>query len=241
MRVYKNKYRDHWLSPYTIIDYLFFWTEWSKCSRGKKEYTYPEPDDWVDHPAWVDKLSDKLTPISIFIQKVLNKIHPKIDYVKIDYWDTWSMDHTLSPIILQLLKQLQATKHGSPHVDTDDLPEELRFIKHEDWSSQKELTFADQEKYEKESWDIVHTQWDWVLNEMIFAFEHLADDSWEEQYRSGEIDMKFVPCEDNPKLSRMVDGPNHTFECDYDAINAVYVRIDNGTRLFGKYFRSLWD
>ncbi len=27
---------------------------------------------------------------------------------------------------------------------------------------------------------------------MIFAFEHLVDDSWENEYSSGEIDWKFV-------------------------------------------------
>jgi len=36
-------------------------------------------------------------------------------------------------------------------------------------------------------------------------------------------------------------GPNHTYVCDYDGIQKVYERIDNGLRLFGKYFRHLWD
>jgi len=34
--------------------------------------------------------------------------------VKIDKWDTWSMDHTLSHIILPMLIQLKATQHGHP-------------------------------------------------------------------------------------------------------------------------------
>lgn len=34
--------------------------------------------------------------------------------VKIDKWDTWSMDHTLAHIILPMLKQLKATNHGYP-------------------------------------------------------------------------------------------------------------------------------
>jgi len=29
--------------------------------------------------------------------------------------------------------------------------------------------------------------------------------------------------------------------CDYEGINKVNERINNGLRLFGKYFRSLWD
>jgi hypothetical protein len=34
-------------------------------------------------------------------------VHPEIKYVKIDRYDTWSMDHTLADIILPMLKQLQ--------------------------------------------------------------------------------------------------------------------------------------
>jgi hypothetical protein len=33
MKIYISGYRDHWISPYTMLDYVFFWTDWSKCSR----------------------------------------------------------------------------------------------------------------------------------------------------------------------------------------------------------------
>ena len=42
--------------------------------------------------------------------------------VRIDDFDTWSMDHTLAPIILPMLIQLKETKHGSPKVDDADVP-----------------------------------------------------------------------------------------------------------------------
>ena len=45
----------------------------------------------------------------------------------------------------------------------------------------------------------------------------------------------------NPKFSTMEDGPNHTWKCDYDGMNKVNERINNGLRLFGKYYRGLWD
>ncbi len=32
--------------------------------------------------------------------------------VEIDYYDTWSLDHTLAMIIYPALLQLKATKHG---------------------------------------------------------------------------------------------------------------------------------
>jgi hypothetical protein len=34
--------------------------------------------------------------------------------VKIDKWDTWSMDHTLAHIILPMLVQLKENNHGHP-------------------------------------------------------------------------------------------------------------------------------
>jgi hypothetical protein len=223
MRVYISNYRDHWISPYTILEKVFFW----------REIDYDEP--------LIEKLSDLLTPISKAIQKFLDFVRPRVVDVKIDYWDTWSMDSTLAPIILPMLKQLQRTKHGSPHCDPADIPEELRVTGHVDWSQQMEFEFDDNEKYREESWNIVHRQWEWVLNEMIFAFEHLVDESWQEKFSSGNIDTVFVPCPDNPKLSTMEHGPNHTYECDYEGIRKVEERMSNGFRLFGKYFRHLWD
>jgi len=86
--------------------------------------------------------------------------------VRIDKYDTWSMDHTLALIVLPMLKQLQATKHGSPHVDDSDVPEELRA--------------SNAPPVDPNSGDIDelwHKRWDWILSEMIWAFEHLVDDN----------------------------------------------------------------
>lgn len=226
MKVYINNYRSHWLSPYTILEKVLFWKDWENI-----DYDTP----------WVEKWSDRLTPICQAIQKVLDVIHPKIDYVKIDRWDTWSMDHTLGHIILPMLKQLQATKHGSPLVDIEDVPEELRAISTSDYDDQKTFEFYHEDKIEDE---MVHKRWDWVMNEMIFAFEHLMDDSWEDAYRSGVIDIKWVEDEkeyNGQKLHRMERGPNDTYKCDYDGMQKVYDRMNNGFRLFGKYYRGLWD
>ena len=42
--------------------------------------------------------------------------------VQIDKWDTWNMDATLAHIIVPMLKQLKATKHGAPYVADEDVP-----------------------------------------------------------------------------------------------------------------------
>ena len=59
----------------------------------------------------------------------------KID-IQIDPWDTWNMYNTLADIILPMLKQLKETKHGSPVVELEDVPEELRYTETYDYDSQ---------------------------------------------------------------------------------------------------------
>jgi len=241
MKVYFSKYRDHWISPYTILDYMFFWTEWSRCSRDRSLQAAIDDMEgtkkYVEHPEWVERWSDRLTPISRAIQWVLDRVHPEIRYVKIDRWDTWSMDHTLGHIALPMLKQLRDTKHGAPHTDDEDVPEYLR-------------SHMAQPKENEWDTDSLHfMRWDWILDEMIFAFEHKLDDSWQDQYRSGEFDTVWVPVDKDGnevpkgehKYYRMEDGPKHTYQCDYDAIRRVEERIQNGFRLFGKYYQALWD
>ena len=80
---------------------------------------------------------------------------------------------------------------------------------------------------------------------MIFAFQCKVDDSWQEKYRSGTIDMKTEPCEwdetGKPTMYQMVSGPNDTYECDYAGMMVEQARITNGFRLFGKYYENLWD
>lgn len=237
MKVYINKYRDHWISPYTVFDYLFWWTDWSKCSRDRRVLSLNDQRKYVDHPDWVERWSDRLTPISWAIQWVLDRVHPKIDYVKIDQWDTWSMDHTLGHIALPMLKQLNASKHGAPFVDDEDVPEELR------------STAAPPKENEWDTDDNHFARWDWVMAEMIFAFEHRLDDSWEDAYREGEHDILWVPVDADGnevpkgehKFTEMRRGPNDTYRCDYDGMKIVQDRMQNGFRLFGKYYQALWD
>lgn len=245
MKVYISNYRDHWISPYTILERFFWWTDWSRCSRWKLEQTLEdearvqrgEPSQYVEHPEWVERWSDRLEPVSRAIQWIGQRVYPRIEYVKIDRWDTWSMDHTLAHIVLPMLKQLKATKHGSPQVDDEDVPEHLR------------STAAPPRENEWDTDDNLHRRWDWVMGEMIFAFECELDDSWEDQFREGEIDWISVPVDKEgnevPKgqhrYFQMKDGPNHTYKCDYEGMKVVQQRIDNGFRLFGKYYQALWD
>ena len=234
MKIYKSNYRDHWISPYTVLEYVFFWTAWSKCGRNKGVI---EDKDYVDHPAWVERATDYIKPACQAIKWVLDLVHPQINYIRIDRYDTWSMDHTLADIILPMLKQLNATKHGAPHVDDADVPEYLR------------SHMAQPKEHEWDTDSLHFMRWDWILAEMIFAFEKKAQNDWTMEFHTGTIDWEWVPVDKDGnevpkgehKYYNMKKGPRDTHVYDAEGAKRVQERITNGFRLFGKYFESLWD
>jgi hypothetical protein len=148
--------------------------------------------------------------------------------IQIDAWDTWSMDHTLALIILPMLKQLKEKTHGAPFVDDEDVPEELKSTsapaKENDWDTD----------------DNHFKRWNYVLDEMIWAFQHIVNDDWKEEFYSGILRFKSIQLENG--MSQVIDdtAPD-AFRVDYDRMQEVEDRIKNGTRLFGKYYRGLWD
>lgn len=226
MKIYRSNYRHHWVSPYTILKVVCFWEKDDSVFYNHEDVPGHKYDKWVDF----------LTPFCVAWQKFLDFVHPEIKYVKIDRWDTWSMDHTLADIILPMLKQLRKSKHGSPSVDDEDVPSPLRSTA---------PGARDRCENEWDSDEHFHERWDYVLGEMIFAFECKVDNSWQEKFSSGEIDKKTVACkwDENGKATmyQWLDGPNHTYECDYEGMQEVQKRITNGFRLFGKYYEGLWD
>lgn len=220
MKIWKSNYRNHWISGLTIIERIFFWTEWSRQGRI---HLVVEDKDYVDPPAWAYRWADRLDVVSNVIKRVLDFVHPQINYVKIDRYDTWSMDHTLSDIILPMLKQLKATKHGSPVVDDEDVPEYL----------QSHMAQPGDHEWDTDS--LFHMRWDWIMAEEIWAFEQLTMDDAESQF--------FDHSECGP-TELMLDNPNEYFKntkYDKEGHAAWNARIDNGLRLFGKYFRAHWD
>lgn len=176
MKVNIGPYRD-WIGPYQLADKIPFISEDTADKIG----------EWLSE-TWVNDVC----------QWLYSKKKRK-EYVRIDKYDTWNMDNTLALIILPMLKQLQATKHGAPYVDDEDVPEAIR------------STSASPKENEWDTDDYHFHRWEWIINEMIFAFENVVDDTW---------DLKGLDKEEYKKYND---------------------RISNGTRLFGKYYRGLWD
>ena len=138
--------------------------------------------------------------------------------IRIDKFDTWSMDHTLALIIVPMLKQLKATKQGAPLVDDEDVPEHLR------------STAAPPKENE---WDVDGNhflRWDWVMDEMIWAMEQIVKDDESEFYDDSGIDD-----------TTDFDTQLRQMKIDREGLQRYHERMQNGCQLFGKYFTALWD
>lgn len=169
---------------------------------------------------------------------------PRREEVVIHNYDTWNMDHTLALIILPMLKQLKETKHGVPVIDHEDMPEHLQYISRK-YDQRARTDMIDQLQpieYDDLSEHEFQRQikcWDWIMDEMIWAFEQILDDDNDKQFYSGESDIYWEELENG--MSEMKRGPNDTFKIDHESLAKHNERIGNGLTLFGKYYRSLWD
>jgi hypothetical protein len=245
MKVKLGPYRNYF-GPYQLAEVILFWVPKEKDEHGFPHTAdcvhkfgewlahgsiKPEPEIGDEHTWDDDRTETWIYKLLLWIDK---KKKRKIQ-VHIDRWDTWGMYETLGYIVRPMLKQLIATKHGAPWVDDEDVPEELRS------TSARELT--EEEKNTGHTDDNHFKRWDWVMNEMIFAFESLdggINQDWEDQFTTGKYDYRFKKTREDG-TSQMVQGPNHTAVTDWDARKAYGEKIQNGFRLFGKYYMNLWD
>lgn len=185
MKVNIGPYHN-WIGPYQIAEKILFW-------RDKHE----------NHS--VHDLGKKLAEIE-WLVKLCNWIDSKKKRtikVRIDNYDTWSMDYTLAYVILPMLKKLRDNKAGAPYVDDVDVPEHLR------------KSAAPPTENEWDTDENHFKRWDYVLDEMIFAFQSKTVDDWDDEFWKG-------------------------VECDWDARKVVEDRIQKGFELFGKYYQGLW-
>lgn len=156
--------------------------------------------------------------------------------IQIDNYDTWSMDYTLALIILPMLQQLKKTKNGSPSVEDEDVPEELRSTSDIDYDPANLSKSGETDKF----WE---ARWDYILDEMIWAFEQILDNQAEAQFYSGEADFFWIPAEkiNGEQMWELRDGPNNTFKGDTEKLREWRERKQQGFNLFGKYYEDLWD
>ena len=219
MRVKIGRY-PKFFGTYQLAEKLLFWLDEDKDNDFERILSLSERLGKTFIGRWLDSFANKR-------QRYVS--------VRLDPSDTWSMDSTLAQIILPMLKQLKAQKHGSPMLE--------EFIMTSEGSSQRCFDFY--KKDDDKAWDAGHKHWDRIMDEMIFAFEHIVDDSWEDEFYTGETDIDWKPAqtdsEGKPITFEMVHGKNHTYKCDYEGMRKVEERIQRGLELFGKHYQSLWS
>lgn len=203
-----------------IGPYRYRWVSYVHDRYMDKKYGRWEWDESTTRfEKFLERVEDVLQWIyNHSINLVIDNIPNQRFKVHIDDYDVWSMDHTLAYIVVPMLKKLKDKKHGAPFVDNADVPKELRM-------SKKEL---DAFNNDGTSDDKFFKRWDWIIDEMIWAFEQKTYD-WEEQYYG-----EWQPSDDKP-LGGYFLNPN-----DEDR-KAHQERMTNGFKLFGKYYENLWD
>lgn len=154
--------------------------------------------------------------------------------VKLHDYDTWNVDDTLAHIIYPLLLKMREQKNAIPLVDNKDVPKAIRRPAGLE-AGEEDENFA--------------ARWEYVLNEMIFAFNSIVNFEDEPEFSTGVMDITRIgvdkdgnETDDEDKVSyyKVVHGPNHTYKTDLVAYGKYAKRVQNGFALFGKYYQSLW-
>ena len=145
---------------------------------------------------WGDVAEDALRFVNSHLQRLFDKL--QFNIVMLNNNDVWEAENSMATIIYPTLVKLKKEKQGAPRVDYEDVPEYLRPKISEIMAYERQGTTDD--KY--------FDRYDYVLNEMIFAFDYIKE---QKQYNFDE----------------------------YDEVE--FKRVENGLRLFGKYYFSLWD
>lgn len=203
MKVKIGKYLNYY-GPYQIAKTILFWKD-------------KESDVVYNFGDWLSGGDCKDTLLSRFCNWLHSKRKRKIQ-VHIEPWDTWSLDTTLAYIVLPALKQVKAAKRGAPNVDDSDVPTNLK----------RKKASKDASDYDIDA--LWFDRWDYVLDEMIFAFEACLDH---------EAESKFFDHSDVEKGSNVIEQVSK-IKYDKKGLDAFKKRKQNGFRLFGKYYQCLW-
>lgn len=228
MKIYIGPYKN-WFGPYQLAQKLCFWAKPQVDKYGLKE-----KPEWVHNfgtflAHGFDKSDNpKNTWLNNFFIWVDSKKKRKVK-VKVHNYDVWNANDTLAIIILPVLKMIKEDKQGSQMVEDVDVPDNIK------------STSAKPKENEWDTDEFLHDRWSWVLDEMIWSFEQLQPDvDWESKFYSGDFGEMVFEDDEVYKDCKKVSFVGSTFEVDREGLKKHSDRIDNGLRLFGKYFRGLW-
>lgn len=204
------------------------YTSW----RHNEYYLDEDKYDWIDKLiiGFLDKLDNLVLPINRWSSNRARKVK-----IKIDNYDVWGAHHTLALVIHPVLVKLKECQKGSSTVEDSDVPVRLY---HTDPPSETNGYIG----------DLHDEQWNWVLDEMIWAFKQCTNDGENTDqfhHNSSQLDISFQPIpgtlNSSLEVNRQKDLTKPAYWVDDAGKKAHYERIANGLRLFAKYYLALWD
>lgn len=216
MNVHIGPYTN-WIGPYQIADWLQY--------VGVSKDTCYKIGEWLSGG---DAGDSWLMKMCFWIESKRSRSVQ----VHIDSYDTWNMDSTLAIIILPMLKQLQATKHGAP----------MSMDGFQQISDSAQFCFDFYAEGDELAYEQGQAQWTSIMDEMVWTFEQLQPDyDWEDQYWIVHPEMDLT---DHPEDAGKTSTPLRwkvKGECDWEARRLHGERIERGLELFGRYYINLWD
>lgn len=151
--------------------------------------------------------------------------------IEIHKYDTWSMDNTLSHIILPMLKQLKESQHGAP----SGMPS-FKYT-----SNQAQKSFDFYKEGDDLSSETGFKEWEEIMDKMIWSFQMEVDDVQPMELYC----IKRDPRSFEEQLGEPDEEGNRewrsTSDYDWGAVRAWEKRKQEGFDLFGKYYQNLWD
>lgn len=164
----------------------------------------------------------------------------KID-ITIDSFDTFNMEGTLAHIILPMLIQLKAEKLGVP-------AEFSEIAGGADYDNQTSFDFYTETH--NEAFDRACEQWEDILDKMIWSFQQIVCEDYEQLYHHGKADISWEKTDEKyynamtktyDDTYQMVDKNPTEHWTDYTGMQEHEKRIQEGLELFGKYYKHLWN
>lgn len=86
--------------------------------------------------------------------------------IRIDAYDTWSMDHTLALLVVPMLRQLREQQHGIPGMFSPSHSNEI---------NQLQFPFMDEDYDDAFARGVA--RWEATMDKMIWSFEQIIDDN----------------------------------------------------------------
>lgn len=153
---------------------------------------------------------------------------PSTIEVLIEPRDLWGLDHALAHIIHPALVALNKVKQGAPYTEDSDVPEHLQ------------STSAPPVEFEYETDDLHFARWDWIMQEMIWAFGQIAT-----AQKDAPVPYKHVgemQTRDNPDGScTLLNTGLETIPEKMQELLEYNARVQHATMMFGKYYNHLFD